>query len=780
MIRYSFFTKVTLVIVGLLSVTLITISLAAMYAIDSNLKARVQRELDTGARVFLQSLATRTSVLQDKVEVLAKDFAFRRAMATGDQATVESALANHGQRAGAGAVMWLDQDGRLRASTHHDASGSPPFPFPVLLDAAANQSATGVINLSEGLFQVVLVSIRVPHHIGWILMGFPINDELAQEQKNLTQMDISWLYSNKRDNLEILSSTLSAGDRAMLSNRTLPQLQEAHVEGILNLEQRYVTRLQELDGAGAEGARALLQISLDEAYAAYRELQWQLALIALLALLVSGVSALFLARSVSRPLEKLRAASARIASGNYSVEVEINSGDELQLLANTFNSMQRDLSDREERIVYQSQHDLLTGLPNRTVMLDRVETAIARARRENKAAALIAFNIRRFKEINDTMGQNAGDQVLRISAERLRSSLRATDTVLRLGSDDFLVVLEAGDAESLRIVGSNLIAKLSQRMEIDELQIRVNYMGGAAFFPEHGDNVEDLLRRTDIALNMAREHHESLHVYNNGEDEQHLRRVQIIADLPDAINKAVMFMVYQPKVSMVDRRASHVEALVRWIHPEFGFIPPDEFVTLAEQSGNVKILTHFVIRTVICQLRAWQDAGLHANIAVNLSALDLLDHSLPDVVQAYLNTYKVHPECLTFEITESALMQDPELAIRVLNMLKKNSIRLSIDDFGTGYSSLSQLKRLPVDELKIDKSFILHIEPNTDDAAIVRSTIELGHNLGLKVIAEGVENEEAWELLDSFGCDFVQGYLISKPMKPDDFTSWWKEHSAQH
>ncbi len=471
-------------------------------------------------------------------------------------------------------------------------------------------------------------------------------------------------------------------------------------------------------------------------------------------------------------LNALKNACKRVAAGNYAVELQSPEGAAERELADAFNQMQKHLAAREEQIVYQSQHDQLTGLPNRAVMHDRVGTALARAHRQRKNAMLILVNIRRLKEINDTMGHGTGDEVLRTTAERLRGGLRATDSVLRLGGDDFLVVLEAGEMDALRLVASNLMARLSQQMHINELRINVHYMGGAAAYPEHGEDAESLLRRAEIALNLARERHETLHTYSIGEDEQHLRRVRIIADLPDAINQACMFLVYQPKVSFSDPAKVHAEALVRWIHPQLDFIPPDEFVMLAEQSGNVKSLTHYVIRTAVCQLRDWAARGIHTSVSVNLSALDLLDSSMPDVVQAYLKTYRVDPSRLTFEITESALMQDPELAVRVLHLLRGFGIRLAIDDFGTGYSSLSQLKRLPVDELKIDKSFVLELAPDTDDAAIVRSTIELGHNLGLEVVAEGIETRQGWDLLTTFGCDYAQGYLLSKPLAAQDFEEW--------
>ena len=262
-------------------------------------------------------------------------------------------------------------------------------------------------------------------------------------------------------------------------------------------------------------------------------------------------------------------------------------------------------------------------------------------------------------------------------------------------------------------------------------------------------------------------------VYEPGQDEEHLRELAIVSDLEVAVKEKQLHILYQPKVSMRTGRANQVEALIRWNHPQLGYLAPDEFIPLLEQAGNISKLTEFALKTVIEQSRKWSSDGFDITAAVNLSANDLFDMNLPDTVANLLSFYMVEPSNIVLEITESAVMQDVRVAIGVLRRLRALGVRLSLDDFGTGQSSLALLKQLPVDELKIDKSFVQHLKAKSGDALIVKSTINLGHNMGLKVVAEGLETEESWALLDAYGCDMVQGYMISRPMTADDFAEWY-------
>jgi len=313
---------------------------------------------------------------------------------------------------------------------------------------------------------------------------------------------------------------------------------------------------------------------------------------------------------------------------------------------------------------------------------------------------------------------------------------------------------------------------------INEFEVTIPIRAGVAIFPLHGDQTGQLLRRTEIALNSAKEKKCTVQFYEEGSDAKHLNRIRLINDLKQAIEQNHLVMFYQPKVDLKARRVTQVEALIRWFHKELGFVSPEEFITLAEQAGLMPALTRWVLLTVIKELSTWMESGIDLAMAVNLSAYDLAHDDLPDYIEKLLTEYKVPATHLILEVTESAVIEDPEQAMNVLHRFKKQGIKLAIDDYGTGYSSLGQLKSMPVDELKIDKSFVLNLDQDKDDQVIVRSTIEMGHNIGLTIVAEGVETKAAWLLLEEYGCDKLQGYFISKPASGADFLAWYKDYDV--
>ncbi|MDZ7829676.1 MAG: bifunctional diguanylate cyclase/phosphodiesterase [Halofilum sp. (in: g-proteobacteria)] len=357
-----------------------------------------------------------------------------------------------------------------------------------------------------------------------------------------------------------------------------------------------------------------------------------------------------------------------------------------------------------------------------------------------------------------------------------------SDTVARRGGDEFCVVAPcSGPAEADALV-ARIEGAWEEMLELGATTLRVDRSIGVALFPAHGDEVEVLLRRADIAMYSAKAHNLVSVRYESGWDEHHQRQLALVADLREAIDGDQLTLEYQPQIDLATGSVGHVEALLRWDHPELGRISPAEFIPLAENAGYVRSLTRWVVGQVVRQCGAWQADGTDLQVAVNISALDLLDDSLPAHVAQVLEHHAVPPERITLEITESAVMQDAAHAMQVLRALRDTGVRLSIDDFGTGESSLAQLRRLPVDELKIDKSFILDLhESDADDSieAIVRSTIELGHNMGLSVVAEGVETPYAREWLLRYGCDLAQGFLFSKPLAPAALEQWVTRFRAQ-
>ena len=432
----------------------------------------------------------------------------------------------------------------------------------------------------------------------------------------------------------------------------------------------------------------------------------------------------------------------------------------------------RRLRSHVSEIEHQALHDSLTGLPNRDLFRDRVAAALEETRAGSEGLIVMIFDLDHFKEINDTLGHQSGDHVLRLLAQRLRTVMRETDTVARLGGDEF-GVLAPGTADSDTAL--QLAARVQRAMErpfvVSGLTLEVEASIGLAVSPEHGDDVETLVRHADVAMYLSKEtHHPEL--YDREHDHYSPDRLALVGELRRAIDEHELVVYYQPRVELSTGAARSVEALVRWEHPERGLLGPGAFLPLAQHTGVVRLITRYVLEAAIRQCRAWRDLGLDVNVGVNLFSRDLLDGGLPDEVGRLLAANGLESRRLELEITEDTILADPARTAVILEQLGERGIALAIDDFGTGYSSLNYLKRLPVDVLKIDRSFVSRMEVDEDDAIIVRSTIELAHNLGLLVVAEGVENQETLVRLAELGCDTAQGYHLSRPVPADELTGW--------
>ncbi len=422
---------------------------------------------------------------------------------------------------------------------------------------------------------------------------------------------------------------------------------------------------------------------------------------------------------------------------------------------------------------HQAMHDGLTGLPNRTLLFDALENTIETARETNGMFALMLMDLDRFKEVNDTFGHHFGDALLKQVSFRLQNQMRSGDVVARLGGDEFAVVLpQTADAHSVAITARRILNTLEQAFVIDTQVLEVGASIGIALYPEHGTDARTLLRRADVAMYTAKQK-QSGYSFHQEDGESHTPdQLTLVVELRSAIEKGELELHYQPKLHMRTGIMTRTEVLMRWNHPRRGQLPPSQFIPLAERTGLIRSVTDWLLDRAIGQCRTWQDAGAPIHVAINISAKSLLDQSLPGKVQAALDRWHVDPRFLKIEITESSIMADPAHALAILSMLQSMGVRLSVDDFGTGYSSLTHLRELPIDEIKIDKSFVLGMTANDADAAIVRTVIDLGHNLGKQVCAEGVENEETWQALKDLGCDLAQGFWIARPLPAEELMQW--------
>lgn len=435
----------------------------------------------------------------------------------------------------------------------------------------------------------------------------------------------------------------------------------------------------------------------------------------------------------------------------------------------------RKVSAQAQSLEYQAFHDELTKLPNRMLFLDRLAHAITHSRRDKVSFAIMLLDLDRFKEVNDTLGHDVGDQLLQEVSRRLIDAVRESDTVARLGGDEFVILMERSDLQHAPAVAEKLHQVLERPFKLDGQLIDMSASFGIVCFPEHGEDSVTLLQKADVAMYAAKRSQSGYEVYSDTQEQSTRADLAFKSELLQAINLDELVLHFQPKLELGTSRVTSVEALVRWQHPQRGFLSPDLFIPIAEQTGLIDQLTIWVLKKAILQCVEFNNADMDITVAVNLSARSLHDIRLPGEIKRMLADAKIMPSMLVLEITESAVMSDPAEALEVLRILDNMGVSLSIDDFGTGYSSLAYLSRLPVAEIKIDKSFVLAMVLDKHAAVIVRSTIELGHNLGKKVVAEGVETEEVWNLLTVLGCNTAQGYYMSKPLPADKLMQWLRE-----
>jgi len=430
------------------------------------------------------------------------------------------------------------------------------------------------------------------------------------------------------------------------------------------------------------------------------------------------------------------------------------------------------LRGQVEQIERLALYDVLTELANRRLFHDRLEQALLAGQRNGTGFALMLLDLDRFKEINDTLGHQTGDAVLVHLAERLKDVARATDTVARLGGDEFaLVLLGAQDASSALFVAERIRRVLEEPFVVDGLTLQLEASIGMAIYPRDGADAEQLLKRADIALYASKDSHIPV-VYATEHDQHSAEGFGLVAQIRNAIENGELLVHFQPEVDLATGQTRRVEALVRWNHPERGLLWPDSFIPLACQSALVRPITRFVLDASLRQCREWHEAGIEVGVAINLAARDLSDSRLEEEVSEALRRWRIEPEMLELEIPESAVMTERERVHRMLARLSERGVRIAVDDFGSGYASLSHLKQLPVDVLKIDQSFIQNLGKNEEDDAIVRSTIDLAHSLGIVVVAEGVESEDVLARLTALGCDLAQGYCLAHPVPAEDVTAW--------
>ena len=503
-------------------------------------------------------------------------------------------------------------------------------------------------------------------------------------------------------------------------------------------------------------------------------------LVSIIVLFLLFITAILISldRMVFHPIDLVSRALKSKAFNQKAPLIKTGKTREISALVEAFQEMDEKINQRQNELEHQALHDYLTALPNRFMLNQRLEFLLLTSERSQRGFSLFFMDLNNFKDVNDTLGHTIGDKLLLQVAHRLSSSVRKSDTVARLGGDEFAILLpEVNKKESERIATS-LQESMNKPFIIEDKTIPVGMSIGIVQYPEDGTDATTLLQHADSAMYLAKRNRNTFAHYDKTVDFYSQNRLVLSQDLRKAIENDELMLFFQPQLQCKDEILYGAEALLRWNHREFGFIQPEKIIDLAEYNGIIHLLTGWVINQAIQTCANWHHQNYPINMSVNLSVQDLSNPQLHEQIHSYLQQHKLNARYLTLEITESGMMENPERSIDMLNKLKTMGIKLSVDDFGTGFSSLKYLKQLPVDELKIDKSFVLDMEKDENDKMIVQSTIQLGHNLGLEVVAEGVEHQGLLDMIQRFGCDRSQGYLFEKPMDKDDFLNYLKKHKS--
>jgi diguanylate cyclase (GGDEF)-like protein len=727
----------------------------------------------------LEHAQTSNSVIQDKInnqaqtlgsalQTIAKDFSTKSLIAGGldDSASLISALQNHQRRVASDITWVLDGNNQFVASTTKQQ-----FSDYQINGMEYSEGTLRFTQIGDHYYLVKSAPVKFVETSSnvnaWIFMGIDAEALFSEAFVELTNMQVNLVMPNNNSNT-LLGSTLPDDLQNGLAKTPIqfnPGLNEFSI-----LRQDFIYTTSQLGLLRGTPLFLVLLTDYEKAYISYNALLFQLIGLLLIAAIMALGTAMLLSAGITKPVAALAEIANKISGGTYVETIPKSDITEICYLSNAVDDMQESIKKREAEVHQLAYFDELTHLPNRLQFVEHFETLIQS--HQNKSFAVLMMDLDRFREINDTMGHETGDKLLTEVAKRLRTFVMQDAFYARLGGDEFGIIFEQMSGIDPTFLAQGVAKLFEQPFVLEQLIVDVDTSIGVALYPEDGKSVQGLMQCADIALYTCKGKHDDFAIYQAEMNKYSMQRLNLMHELKGALAEGQLELYYQPKLSIHNNRIETVECLIRWTHPEHGFIPPDAFIPLAEQTGAIREVTYWVLQQALSQQQEWKREGIDLDLAVNISALDLVDMKLPAYVAELMTDCDCNPNSLTLEVTESAIMSDPQSALKALNTLRRMGIIISIDDFGTGYSSMAQLKKMPVQELKIDKAFVLDLASSKDDQVMVKTLISLAQNLSLQTVAEGVEDAESQAVLAEFGCTKIQGYHLSRPLNADSFKAW--------
>ncbi|MBU3004570.1 GGDEF domain-containing phosphodiesterase [Paraglaciecola arctica] len=754
-------------VAGLVILTALTTFINVWIATDEQTREKLERDLSIAENVLQRVLQSREDLLYISASVLTADFGFKQAVASSDKGTIDSALFNHGQRINADLMALVSLTGSSITSVPAALKMDQEFPYPQAIESVIkNGGYTSLMMLNKQLYQVIMLTVDAPTPIAIALVGFKLGDPILAQLKDITKLETTLqVYSRQNEIFKI--STLPAP----LVEQALAQINErpSWLSITITQDTPYVSQQFTLSDALEHQTIITLSEDAQLLFADFNSLQFSITALGIIVILLATFLAALFSRRISKPLVVLADIAKRIAVGDYTKDAVVETKTtEVSLLSKAFSKMQSNVQTREEKIIFQARHDVLTSLYNR----QHVETLLEQKFNDNDNFVAIGINIFGFRGINDVFGYHNGDRCLEELAQRLS---KFDGIAARLTGGELLwIPSQQPSQESIESIKSTLEAPINA---IDVI-INIKVALGLIYCPKDANNAEQVFKRLNIVLDEAQITRRFVLAFDSRLEERYSRRLSIITELKNTLDhrQEELSLNYQPKLDIQEGKVTHVEALIRWTNTSLGFVSPEDFIAVAEQAGFIEAITHWVINRAIKDAAIFRDAEVDVSIAINLSAKDIMNPTLLPRVLELLKANNLNTQCLSFEITEGDLVKDHNKAITHLQAFRDNGFEIAIDDFGTGYSSMAYLQNLPVNTLKVDKSFVLNLHENQGDQKIVKTVISLAHSFDMNVVAEGIENIQALTLLAQWGCELAQGYYICKPTSADKLISWYKDN----